>query len=119
MKRDLDLIREILLQVEERKDSNTLGLVDVEGRSRDEVCGHVQMLEGAGFVDGASYESVPMIVRLTWEGHDFLDSVRDDSVWSAVKKKLTAVGGSTSIDVLKALVTQVVKGKLGLTEMEG
>ena len=41
-----------------------------------------------------------------------------ESVWSAVKKKLAAVGGSTSIDVLKALVTQVVKGELGLTELE-
>ena len=56
---------------------------------------------------------------LTWAGHDFLDSIRDESVWSAVKKKLTAVGGSASIDVLKALVTQVVKGKLGLTELGG
>ena len=40
-------------------------------------------------------------------------------MWSAVKMKLAAVGGSASIDVLKELATQVVKGKLGLAELEG
>ena len=110
----MDLIREILLQVEERKNSNTLTLVDVEGRSRDEICGHVQMLEEAGFVDGASYESVPMIVRLTWDGHEFLDSVRDPAIWANVTKKLTEVGGTASFDIVKALGIGYVKEKLGL-----
>ena len=110
----MDLIREILLQVEERKSSNELTLVNVDGRSRDEICGHVQMLEEAGYVDGASYESVPMIVRLTWDGHEFLDSIRDPKVWAKVTGKLKEVGGTAPLDIVKALAIGYVKEKLGL-----
>ncbi len=119
MKRDMDLLREILLQVETREPKQSPE-VKIEGRDRQEIVGHVRILQEARFVE-ATITGGPtaMVHRLTWAGHDFLDSIRDESVWSAVKKKLAAVGGSTSIDVLKALVTQVVKGELGLTELEG
>jgi hypothetical protein len=54
--------------------------------------------------------------RLTWDGHEFLDSIRDDSVWSAVKKRLAPIGGSVSIGVLRAVAVEVVKSRLGLSD---
>ena len=118
----MDLVRDILLRIEEwipTKDE--IGMTFAKGPIADPVFHHVGLILDAGFVR-AVFMAAPSayhVSGLTWAGHDFLDSIRDESVWSAVKKKLTAVGGSASIDVLKALVTQVVKGKLGLTELEG
>ncbi len=118
----MDLVRDILLRIEEWSPTkDELSLIFDQGPIADPVFHHVGLILDAGFVR-AVFMAAPSayhVSGLTWAGHDFLDSIRDESVWSAVKKKLTAVGGSASIDVLKALVTQVVKGKLGLTELVG
>ncbi len=50
MKRDMDLLREILLQVETREPKQSLE-VKIEGRDRQEIVGHVHLLQEAGFVE--------------------------------------------------------------------
>lgn len=55
-----------------------------------------------------------VILRPTWAGYDLLDSIRDESVWAKVRERIGNVGGSVSIDVLKAVAIQVVKDRLGL-----
>jgi hypothetical protein len=48
------------------------------------------------------------LFRVTNSGHDFLDSVRDDKVWSKTKRQLTKVGGSAALDVVKATAVNIV-----------
>ena len=114
MKRDMDLLREILLQVETREPKQPLE-VKIEGRDRQEIVGHVRLLEEARFVE-ASFTGGPtaLVHRLTWDGHEFLDSVRDSKVWAKVTGKLKEVGGTASFDIVKALAVGYVKEKLGL-----
>ena len=33
------------------------------------------------------------IIGLTWQGHELLDNIRDNTVWNAVKKKAAKYGG--------------------------
>lgn len=33
------------------------------------------------------------IIGLTWKGHELLDSIRDNTVWNAVKKKAVKYSG--------------------------
>ncbi len=40
-------------------------------------------------------------------GHDFLDAVRNDSVWARVKDKLVQVGGEAPLEVIKAVAVKV------------
>lgn len=51
---------------------------------------------------------------LTPAGHDFLDSARDEGIWSAAKQRIGQLGGGTSLAVLKALLVELAKEKLGL-----
>ena len=52
--------------------------------------------------------------RLTWEGHDFLDSARDEGAWNHAKDAAAKSGGALSFDVLKSVLATYVKSKLGL-----
>jgi len=114
MKRDMSLIREILLQVEARPSVNDWGPVEIDGRSREEISYHVKMLHDDGLLealdmrtygpDGFKYD--PKF--LTARGHDFLDSIRSPSVWGKVKQQLAVIGGSASLEVVKAIAKRTV-----------
>ena len=114
MKRDMGLIREILLQVEARPSVNDWGPVEIDGRSQEEISYHVKMLDDDGLLealdmrtlgpDGFKYD--PKF--LTAWGHDFLDSIRSPSVWGKVKQQLAVVGGSASLEVVKTIAKKAV-----------
>lgn len=64
----------------------------------------LQCVEGgllACLPDTAGYEAV--INRLTFEGHDFLDSIRNESVLEKVKSSVTEKGGEVSFTIVKEL----------------
>lgn len=119
MKRDMGLIREILLQVEARPSVNDWDLVEIEGRSQEEISYHVKMLDDAGLVEAIDmrsfgpdgYRYAPKF--LTVWGHDFLDSIRSPSVWEKVKQQLVPIGGSASLEVVKAIAKKAVADVLG------
>ena len=54
--------------------------------------------------------------ELVDDGHKLLNSIRDEVMWNAVKAKVAKVGGSVSVDLIKSVVGQIVKERLGLTE---
>lgn len=49
------------------------------------------------------------ISSLTWNGHEFLDNVRNDTVWAKLKRAVAEKGGAVSFDVLKALALSYAK----------
>ena len=53
-----------------------------------------------------------VIVRgLTWNGHDFLDSIRDPKIWAKTKSGAAAAGGFT-VDLLKDLAKGLVRKQI-------
>lgn len=120
MKRDMDLVREILLAIEGGQSSlqATAGLPGSDAEPAA-VEYHVNLLRQAGLVEvmstslGGSYH----FRGLTWEGHDFLDTVRDPEVWKRTKDGASKMGGWT-FGLLKDLGTaylkHVAKERLGL-----
>ena len=114
MKRNMDLVRCILLQVEEAEN-----YIDIEHlfKKRDEVKGceytdqeiiyHVELLITHNFLDGDIRRDINKTITdstirgLTWEGQDFLDSVREEKVWRKVRSVVADSVGSTTFDVIK------------------
>lgn len=45
---------------------------------------------------------------LSWKGQEFLDTIRDDSIWKKTKEK----AGSASFDVLAAVAKAVLKDRI-------
>lgn len=100
MKRDMDLVRDIMLAVE-ASDKNPLGWVELDhlGRPESEIGYHVVLMEEAGLIEArelntmARYLSLPK--RLTWRGHEFLDAIREPEVWRRTKGGLAKVGNAS------------------------
>jgi len=86
MKRDMDLVRQILLTIEARSaDSCSVG-VEIPSRSFHEVGDHLRLMEDAGLVDGVSMSSSSVTcIRMTWQGYDFLEAARNDTAWNNAK----------------------------------
>jgi hypothetical protein len=118
MKRDMDLIREVLLKLEaEPLDGNLYSVepdrLGIEDRSYDEIAYHLVILIDGGLVDGERDQSGGFALRkLTWAGHDFLDSVRDPKIWRATKERVKDAGGFT-IDILAGVAKEIVTHNLG------
>src|SRR5665213_3669020 len=98
MKRDMELIREIMLALEAwpmamgDAISMTPELMQTKIPDREpaEINHHMDLIHAAGFVDNGGHPSSgPMFgflfMGLTMAGHDFLDTVRSPEVWRRTK----------------------------------
>ena len=120
MKRDMDLIRRLLLLVEEKKTGFSISNEDRDEEIR--VMEHMGLLFQEGLVEGSVIRGANALPArcsisqqgLTMEGHDFLDSIRDDKVWSNVKGKLQTVGGGATLAIIKDLSVSYLKRALDL-----
>ena len=120
MKRDKELMREILLQVE--ASTTTTGWIELElpGHSEVEVSNHVELLSEAGFLQAHDLSTLDgpdwRPERLTYEGHEFLDTVRDPEIWRNTREAAKKIG-SSSVEVLFEIGKNSVKQKLAQHEV--
>lgn len=113
MKRDMDIIRQIVLAV---RDSDDV-IRGLEGVQFEVYAEHVRLLEEAGLVD-ASIQTVPqrrvitaLVWRLTWAGQDFASAIDNDTLWSKAKENVIKPAGSWTFDVLKEwLKAEITQG---------
>lgn len=116
MKRDMDLVRDILLAVEASEGTPFDDVpLEFSGRQEQEVSYHVQLLVEAGLVAGDDYSTMGnyewVAQSLTWSGHEFLENIRDPEVWAKTKAGAKQVGGF-GIDVIAALAKGFIKQKV-------
>lgn len=114
MKRDWDLIRELLAKVEECSlPVDSIGLSSFPAERATEIAFHMELLFEAGFVDGQMFRTIGpgpydfSARRLTWNGNEFLDRIRNDTVWQKTKKVFVREGISMTFDLIKSVATDV------------
>lgn len=118
MQRDMELIREILLGIETSEPKQGLVRLKLSGRDNAEVSYHVMLLAQAGLIDAIDMSSsagsswIPK--SLTWEGHDFLDAARNDTVWKKAMTTLKDKSVSVPFEIVKAVVMKTCKDFFGL-----
>ena len=90
MKRNMELIREILLFVEESCDGKKYVSIEDAHLHEDDryvIYEHCRLLIDKHLVKAMlTDEMVCYFDALTWEGHDFLDNARNSTVWKAAVK---------------------------------
>ena len=102
----------MLINIEEHGDLNIDEMLSY-GYDFITVAAHVEMLQQAGYLDAKvnfAMGHVPMEIsyaRLTWSGHDFLDSCRSDNVWSKTRQAISDSVGTTTLDVIKQVCTKI------------
>ena len=110
MKRDMDLARQILFEIEGLPNGNDVILQpEIENRSSDEVSYHIMLLVQAGYIEGEEAPDGWHASSLTWLGHEFLDAARDESRWNKAKKIVMEKGGAITFEMLKQLLLELMK----------
>jgi hypothetical protein len=119
MKRDLDLVRQLMLTIEGMPVGPPVQYR--MGEVEDLVLlSHLEMLLEAGLVKGKISRSqgargdVIAIAGLTWEGHEWLESVRAQGVWNETKRVLLEDGGALTYELAKAVASRIHRTRLGL-----
>lgn len=105
----MDLVREMLLAVADADGPLDCSVFVDSRRGFPFVAEHARLMDEAGLVEarfappGALNPARATIVRMTWDGNDFLDAVSNEKVWNRVKLKVAQLAGHLTFETLKAL----------------
>lgn len=117
MKRNWDLIRKILLELEKKADNSSwLESTSIKGYDAHTVSYHYKLLNEAGLIEITDLSSIEEIdfaaTALTWQGHEFLDKIRNDTVWNKVKSVVQSKSLNLSFEVIKTVAASVITAML-------
>ncbi len=112
MKLKQDCIRDTLLFLE--KNMSRTGFfsshsIQLDNFSTEDIDYTVEKLSEAGYLTLASiYCDGHILIRcITYDGHQFLDNIRDDKVWAKTKLVLSKFS-STSMSFVQEVASQVI-----------
>lgn len=110
MKRDWDLIRDVLIEVEALNPARFEDIRYGPLRQSDNVAKDSQavLLWKAGFIEGVDASSMDLgdsviAQELTWSGHELLDTIRSKPVWEKIKSTAQEKGIELTFDTVMAL----------------
>jgi hypothetical protein len=112
MKRDMDLAREILLQIEAAPSPDSLVDITSPDHTEAEVSYHVMLLAQAHLIEAYDFSGKDSgllwkPIRLRWEGHEFLEAARDDSRWERAKRLIREKGSGTVFSLLQEVLIKL------------
>ena len=112
MKRDMDLIRQLLSELE-RDEAVRIPVVALTADEENVKWGHLKLMEDDGLIEfyvptgkvhRRGYESKlrlgPTTVRMTSRGHAFLDGTRAPDRWESVKGSLKKAGITLTVEAI-------------------
>ena len=119
MKRNMDVVRKIVLALRESDEP----IDHVDGIEEAQYLMHAELLIEAGLAEGepvrylenaSSYPSAVTLTRLTWQGQDFADAIDDDTLWTKAKVKVIKPGASWTFSLLLEWLKAEARTRLGL-----
>lgn len=120
MKRDPNLVRSLLLHFEAKPNDAVDSCPVVPEHTDLEVKYHLLLMYEAGLLRAEpELSKTGRIIKvhpfsLTWNGHEFLDAARNDSLWRKATSTVASKTGAISFAVLQALLISLAKDKLGI-----
>jgi len=119
MARDLDLIRKIMFEIDQKEDGHGIVKLELEGYSKEIIQHQLLLMREADLIKAYDFSADNRLefapIRLTWIGHDFLDLAKNDNNWNKAKKVAEAAGATTLEIIRKILVdigTDIALGML-------
>jgi len=128
LKLDRECVRDLLLTIEEMEFGFelTMRYFSTEDRlikySKETIIYTADKLIEANYVKGKIFYAADdvhevRLTALTWDGHHFLDNIRDDGVWKKTKN-ITSKFSSVSIPLLSSIassvISKMISNELGL-----
>lgn len=118
MKRDHDLIRNLLFSMQNASPGTLIENPQIDGYSDEVVAEHAVLLIEAGFAEGQIIEHIGLdipdviLVRLTWTGHEFLGAAADPTIWQTAVSKVVKPAGSWTFTVLLEVLKDEIKRRI-------
>lgn len=103
----MEIVRKILISIAEKSSANPSKEID-----HDILQYHLWIMQEAGLINyfsrfgpegGAAFHSL----ELTWDGNEFLEAARSDSLWSKAKGIVLDKTGAVSFEVLKTVLVNL------------
>ena len=122
MRRDIDLCRHILIEIESWDTTQIPKQIRLDGYSKDQTGYHAWLLAEEGMVVGVDVTSLGDSVRqfaprsLTYRGHDFLELGRNETRWQKAKARVLKVGGPITSDIMMSLLRNLAARAVGLPD---
>jgi hypothetical protein len=115
MNRDMDLVRKLLVYFDEKPGPEHVMVPDIEGFDESNIKNHLVQLYEAGLIRAESERSSTSndrVIRvipfdLTWQGHEFLDKIRNETVWQQIKSTAQSKGLPLTLEVVGELATKI------------
>jgi hypothetical protein len=100
MQRNMDLVRTILMRIEDSPSRGAAEPFGILGFTPEQVDYHAHIMMEDGLIEGVGVtnfeskgpEAVPQ--ALTWKGHEFLDLARDQKRWNQAKAAIGKLGSA-------------------------
>ena len=117
MKRDMSLVRELLLEIEK----GHMGMVDGLDYPNEKIVYHVKIMNDFGLIEAEVHDvstlasmgrveyALGTIAGLTWEGYDFLDDIRDETVWKKTLTQIKKTTGTASLEMVKEVAQAIAR----------
>ncbi|MDE4908847.1 DUF2513 domain-containing protein [Methanogenium marinum] len=115
MKRDMDLIRKILLNIDACEHNDAISGMQIDRYSHQEIAYHVMLLNEAGIIkakivcdEGSKIPQEYVIYSITREGYAFLDAFADERLWKKATKVIGDIGDAP-IHLVIPLFMELIK----------
>ena len=119
MQRDMDLVRQILLFMEQHEHGSA-PKIEISNYTPEQIGFHIWLMIDGGLIDGIETTThgdpspVAIPLRIKWAGYEFLATAKDNATWRKVMNTVLAKAGGTAFEVLKAALLSEAKRNLGL-----
>ena len=119
---DLDLLRKLLIFFEDKPDGAPVEVPPIDGYSELQIKYHLVLMHEARFLScerifsSSDPQRVIYVIpfQLTWQGHEFLQSIKDDTVWRKLKECVLKPSASWTFGILTEWLKQEIKQRIGL-----
>ena len=87
MKRDMNLIRKLVLAIEDDPNGYAPRDIEIDEYTPDQINYHAYLIVDAGLAEGERVDTMNsrgpevLLTNLTWAGHEFADAARDEKRW--------------------------------------
>lgn len=124
MRLNQDCVRDVLLAIEDISTiNNRVSLYDLlntdfcKKYTIDDLVYTTLKLSEGGLINASTIGSLSgkgFIIRsITWDGHEFLDNIRDNDIWNKTKNTISKING-VSIPIISDIAKSILLKKLGL-----
>ena len=120
MKRDIELIRQLLLKLEDQKivPNLTRSLrpadLQIDGYDIDVIVLHLDMLTNSPYLKNSKIDTGGnlLFMGISWEGHELIDAIREKDVWKETLENARKNGSTETISFIFEIAKSVIKKQL-------